>query len=393
MSTELNDEPPADEAPEEKSPTLTKAPPTGRKFPCPACGARLDFNPAEGGLKCPYCGFTEEVKTDEDRQILERNFLEFLDREESKGKAIPGRTNEVHCYGCGADVLLEDNVVTKACPFCGSHLESTDREAAHPMIVPESVLPFRIDLRQARKAFDDWLAGLWFAPNALRKLANLGELSGIYVPHWTYDSMTYTRYTGQRGIDYTTTETYSVTVNGKSETRTRTVVRTRWYTVTGEVQHFFDDVLICASKSLPADLISRLSPWDLPELEPFQPGYLSGFKTERYSICLAEGFGIAKTVMETEIDRLVRRDIGGDRQRVWTKNTRYTAITFKHLLLPIWVAIYRYHQKPYQILINGQSGKVSGYRPYSWSKIAAWTLTAAALIGGAVYLYMRYVQN
>ena len=367
-----------------KAPTVSKAPPAGRKFPCPSCGAKLDFDPAVAGLKCPYCGYEQKIDTTDAAEVVERDYLEYLAKEESKGVAIPGRSTETKCTGCGAVVLLEDKVATEKCPFCGTHLESTPH-AAQGMIQPESLLPFAVDLRKARDHFDRWLGSLWFAPSELRKVANLGQLTGVYLPHWTYDAMTYTSYEGQRGDDYTTTETYTDTdSDGKQVTRTRTVTHTNWTYVSGRVDHFFDDVLVPASKSIPEDLINDLHPWELHKLEAFNPSYLSGFKTERYAVGLKEGLAEAKHRMEPTIDRLVRSDIGGDHQRIDNKRTRYSGITFKHLLLPTWVAVYRYHEKTFQILVNGRTGKVTGYRPWSTAKIVA--LVLAILLAVAVVI-------
>ena len=128
-------------------------------------------------------------------------------------------------------ILLEDKIVTEKCPYCATHLEN-EPEAAAAMIAPESLLPFGLDHRKARAEFDTWIHALWFAPNQLKKLADLGQFAGAYVPFWTYDSMTYSDYTGQRGDNYTTTETYVETDSkGRQHTRTRTVVRTAaiWY--------------------------------------------------------------------------------------------------------------------------------------------------------------------
>ena len=72
----------------------------------------------------------------------------------------------------------------------------------------------------------------------------------------------------------------------------------------------------------------------------------------------------------------VRRDIGGDAQRIHDIQTRYGDVSFKHILLPVWVASYRYGGKAYQFVVNGQTGEVQGERPYSWIKIAI-----AVLIG------------
>jgi hypothetical protein len=91
--------------------------------------------------------------------------------------------------------------------------------------------------------------------------------------------------------------------------------------------------------------------------------------------------------MEPAIVQLIRRDIGGDHQRIAAKQTQYLAITFKHLLLPIWVAHFRYQQTLYQILVNGRTGKISGERPWSAWKIARLILlilAAVVLIGVAL---------
>src|SRR5437016_8383591 len=183
------------DAPQQKPPTLTKAPPAGRKFPCAACGAKLDFDPASRALKCPYCGHVEQIQST-GGDVEEHDLEAYLKHHAGVDLvAIPGRSEQVRCTGCGAVVLLEDKLATDRCPYCSTHLENKP-ETAEAMIAPESLLPFAVDQRQARAAFTQWIAGLWFAPTELKKLADLGQLSGVYVPFWTYDSMTYTHYTG-----------------------------------------------------------------------------------------------------------------------------------------------------------------------------------------------------
>jgi hypothetical protein len=147
------------------------------------------------------------------------------------------------------------------------------------------------------------------------------------------------------------------------------VKHTRWYPASGEVQHFFDDVLIRASRTLPGHLADSIQPWELSELEPFQDAFLSGHVTERYSVSLKAGFRQAKEVMHDHITGLIRQDIGGDHQRIDWRRTNYLGVTFKHTLLPIWIANYRYREKLFQVLVNGRSGRVAGDRPWSWWKI------------------------
>jgi predicted RNA-binding Zn-ribbon protein involved in translation (DUF1610 family) len=394
LTTMSAEEPPPpiptpDAPPVTKEPSLTKAPPKGKLFPCEQCGARVEFDPRTRSLKCPYCGHETKVE-DLDAEVQERNFNEYASKiVKGQARGIAGRSSQTRCSGCGAMVLLEDKVVTDECPFCGTHLENKP-EAVEGMLSPESLIPFRLDLRDARESFTKWLYGLWFAPTKLKLLALLGKLNGVYVPYWTYDAMTYTRYSGMRGDNYTTTETYT---DSQGRTQTRTVVRTRWWPVSGEVQHFFDDVLVCGSRSIPPHLNRGLQPWSTGELEPFQDQFLAGLKTERYAVDLKDGLIIAKRLMEPTIMQLIREDIGGDHQQIHSTDTRYLGITFKHCLLPVWVANYRYHEKLFQILINGRTGKVSGERPYSWWKIGALVLAILAVVALILTMVMTAKGN
>ena len=95
---------------------------------------------------------------------------------------------------------------------------------------------------------------------------------------------------------------------------------------------------------------------------------------------LAEGFEPAKRTAAPVIEGDVRRDIGGDEQRVTHVSTRYSAITFKHLLLPVYVGAYRFREKVYQVVINGRTGEVQGERPYSFWKIFFFVLTLLAVL-------------
>ncbi|MFN0055773.1 MAG: hypothetical protein ACKV0T_26820 [Planctomycetales bacterium] len=365
---------------------------TGRKFPCPGCGAKLDFDPSQRALRCPYCNYSERIDPT-DAQIQERDWKEYWQQTESRGQTIEGRSSEVQCRACAAVVLLEDKVATDKCPYCSNDLENRPA-AAQNMILPEGILPFKIDQKQARQAFNQWIHGRWFAPNDFKHLADLGRLNGIYVPFWTFDSMTYTHYTGQRGDNYQEVVTYTehATVTqtdsqGRVTTTTRPVVRTRvetrirWSPASGNVEHFFDDVLVCASKSIPEHLMHQLEPWDIEHYEPFRPDFLAGFQTERYTVGLKDGFTTARGIMDGSIRTLCCRDIGGDHQQLHSVQTQHSAITFKHVLQPVWLAPYRYHQRLFQIAINARTGEVVGDRPYSFWKIALAVLVILGIVG------------
>ena len=143
-----------------------------------------------------------------------------------------------------------------------------------------------------------------------------------------------------------------------------------------------------ASESLPKEKTDALEPWDLRNLEPYQDAFLSGFKAESYQVNLETGFAHAKYKMDPVIRDTVRRDIGGDEQRIHQCSTQYADITFKHILLPVWISAYRYHDKIYRFLVNGRTGEVQGERPWSWVKITLAVLLAV-LIAGGIYVAMQ----
>jgi hypothetical protein len=267
--------------------------------------------------------------------------------------------------------------VARQCDFCGIQIVA-QAKSADPILAPEGILPFRITQQQAGAGLRDWLASRWFAPNALKHFAQPDAISGVYIPFWTYDTHTSSHYTGERGVYYHITETYYETDDkGNQVERTRQVRHTRWSSASGTVARWFDDILVPATISMPQNRLDALEPWDMTELKPYDPAFLSGFKAQRYQVDLAKGFERAQQVCTAAIQTDVRRDIGGDEQRIHNVSTHYSGITFKHLLLPVYAGAYRFNQKVFQIVVNGRTGEIQGDRPYSFWKIA---LFVAALV-------------
>ncbi|MEO1335754.1 MAG: hypothetical protein AAFV29_08915, partial [Myxococcota bacterium] len=196
-------------------------------------------------------------------------------------------------------------------------------------------------------------------------------------------------YSGQRGEHYYVQQTYTVKENGRRVQKTRSVRRTRWHSASGVVWCHFDDVLISGSRTLPEVLVDRLAPWDLQGLVPFDERYMAGFRAECYRIDLEAGFERAKRVMAQRIQRACEQDIGGDEQRVERMSTQHYRVTFKHILLPLWISAYRYGDRTYRFVINARTGEVQGERPYSWAKIAVAVVGVLVIVALIAYLAQR----
>lgn len=350
------------------------------RFPCAQCGADYRFAPGAGQLICDHCGHSEVIEGDGRAQaIRELDFRTAI--EERLPEQEIEETRVLQCPNCAAQVEFDADTHAAECPFCATPVV-TDT-GAHRHIKPRGLLPFALKEREARKAMTDWLGGLWFAPNGLQEYARKGRrMQGIYVPYWTFDADTKSRYRGERGTVYYVTET--VMVDGKAQQRR--VQKIRWNNVSGRVARFFDDILVLASKSLPKRYTDALEPWDLSAMEPYRPEYLAGFRAEGHTVELGDGYLEARERMARQIERDVKFDIGGDRQRIHDIDTSVSDVTFKHVLLPVWLAAYKYRGKTYRFVVNGRSGRVQGERPWS-----AWKITFAVVLGLIVAGAVGYV--
>lgn len=351
------------------------------RFPCDQCGGDYRFDPANGKLTCAHCGHATAMTQPGPwtNTIRELDFNAAIKGTLDHTEMETTRVNQ--CPNCAAQIEFSDTDHATECPFCATPVVTDTGEHRH--IKPKALLPFAIDERGAKEAMTQWLGRLWFAPNGLKEYARKGrKMNGIYVPFWTYDADTKSSYTGERGTVYY--ETRTVMRDGKPHQER--VQKVRWFPASGRVKRFFDDVLVLASTSLPKKFTDALEPWDLAELVPYSPEYLAGFQAEGYSVTLDQGFVEAREKMDRVIARDVRFDIGGDRQRIHSINTVVNDVTFKHILLPVWMAAYKYRGKTYRFVVNARTGQVQGERPYS-----AWKIAFAVIIGLAVAGAVGYI--
>ncbi|WP_299910505.1 zinc ribbon domain-containing protein [uncultured Paracoccus sp.] len=396
------------------------------RYPCENCGASLRFQPGQEVLVCDYCGHTQRIGQGQSRAPARQKqggadgeTAILLDP--STGRALqwdaqhksPGlveipldkglrldqgsefveEVRTLSCPNCGAKIEVDADSHATECPFCATPVV-TDTGVTR-QLKPQGVLPFVLDEGKARAAMEDWMGRLWFAPSGLLAYARRGrKMTGVYSPFWTFDARTRSDYSGQRGDYYYETVYVTQQVNGRSQRVAQQVRRIRWRRSAGQVARDFNDVLVLASSSLPRRFTDGLTPWDLSHLVDYRPEYLAGFEAERYTIPLSEGHGIARQEMAGVIMMDARRDIGGDEQRVEQIRTDFSGETFKHILLPVWTAAYKYNGKSYRFIVNGQSGRVQGERPYSAWKIAIAVLLAALAIAAMVWLANEggYVQ-
>lgn len=332
------------------------------KKACANCGAEMLYKPGSQQLQCAYCGyeeFIEQQKTSFEELEL-KHYLKLVG-----DNVYTDKIELYHCKNCGANQHIEENYKSLHCVYCSEPLilEDVQHEG---WILPGAVAPFQIDRRKARQVFMSWVKGLWFAPNKLKKAALDPEaMHGLYLPYWTFDADLFANYQGMRGDYYYETKT----VQTKKGPRRQQVRRTRWRPASGQVSGFIDDILINASEKKRREIPHKIAFWNLKDLSPFNKEYLAGFITEKYTVSLKDGHKASYQKAKDIAYTWIKRDIGGDTQKVSHADIKLSKETFKHILLPVYISSYRYNGKEYNFYINGQTGSISGNRPYSFWKI------------------------
>jgi LSD1 subclass zinc finger protein len=359
-------------------------------FKCQGCGAVLHFVPGTRELKCDYCGETNVIASATKSAAIESvEYAGFLKTINSL--PLNPEIKVVKCTSCGSETSFNGNESAGKCAFCASPLVIQLGKSASTL-KPHYILPFVLNENQAGQKFNEWLAGLWFAPKDIVREARANtSLKGIYMPYWTYDCNTTTHYIGERGDHYYTTETYTVQVNGKTETRTRQVQHTSWSNRSGKVFCDFQDITVPASKSLPSETLTALNPWDFKALQSYDERYVSGLSAETYQINPDEGLETAKAVMSPTIIQAIHDDIGGDEQRISSSHSQYNNIAIKYVMLPVWVSAYTYDKQIYQFAVNACTGEVIGKRPYSVIKIVLAIILGIALVA-AIVIGIAYIK-
>ncbi len=335
------------------------------KHHCPACGAEANWNAARQALVCPYCGTVSPATLASDGSLVAEHDLALALRaipDDQRGFAQDRAA--VQCQSCKAISLFEAARVAQRCEFCGSP-SVVPYTKTRNVIYPESLLPFTYAETQVREAIRRWYASRWFAPNRLKKAALTDRVAGIYLPYWTFDARVEARWRAEAGHYYY--ESRTVWRNGRRETVQER--RVRWEPAAGELATAFDDELVAATQGIHAALLEAIEPFPTADLKPYDRGYVSGWVVEQYQLDLVGAAERARAGMDAAVRARCAQDVPGDTYRNLEVDATYSAQTFKHTLLPVWLLHYDYGRRSYQVAVNGVTGAIAGEQPYSWVKI------------------------
>lgn len=343
----------------------------------------MTHHPAQGKLVCSYCGYSEDIAAEKEKTEAKEYDLEEALRSGVFKKGWGTELKSIACKSCGATCDISPTVAATSCAFCGS-TQVMEQKGAEDVFTPETVIPFTVDKNKALDSFKQWIGGglaAFFRPSALKSNWNLGKIAGMYLPFWTFDSDTHSRWNAMAG-HYYYEEVRDSAGNKKKERRTR------WEPASGSHQEFFNDELVFASKGLNRNMVERIYPYDLKKLTPYKTEYLAGWGAERYTVGLKEAWETGKKLISEKIQSACARKVPGDTHKDLRVSTSWRNMKFKHVLLPVWVANYEFGGKVYKFLVNGENGKVHGEAPLDWVKVIA-AVVIGLVIAGILYAVLQ----
>jgi predicted RNA-binding Zn-ribbon protein involved in translation (DUF1610 family) len=326
---------------------------------CPACGtANPAYRPQAGG---PAAGSDGQPAVSAGAPAAR----------EAGGAPSP-LSKHFQCRNCGAEVATEPNYRSYVCPFCDSTYvielppDQTGRQ------LPEFVIGFAMTPEQAQEHFKRWLRdNSWFRPGDLATASILDKMKGVYLPFWSFAMLAESQWRGQIGEYWYRTETYTTTDSkGRIVTKTRQVQETEWWPLAGKHHRYYSGYLVSGSKGLPQDQALRIQPFNLPALRRYEPYFLAGWLAEDYSIVRDDALRLCQEEFLRQEQRNVAAFLPGDTHQGLAVETQFSHVSSDLCLLPVYILSYRYRDRLYRFLLNGQTGKMAGDKPISKQRIA-----------------------
>ncbi len=311
-------------------------------FSCPNCGGRMQFDVEAQDLICESCGYAEgevhEPAADSEEQLVDL----FLPTKEAHRWAEAQHL--LKCDKCGATTLAETTERTHRCAYCGS-LQLTETEESEEMIDPQVLGLVAIDESEATVQIREWMKKGMYTPKDLPKEIRTLDLRPAYYPFWTFDG--------------TLEAPWNCQVNEGSRDRPN------WVPKTGTELLMFDDVLIPGLKQITVRDVEQLQPFKLKDLVAFKPNYLAGWSALAYDRSMADASLLARELVMRQFQPTITRRIEPSREKrdLRVGAGKWSGLTFKHALLPLWVGVYTYKDELFRVVVNGQTGKVAGKKP------------------------------
>lgn len=347
-------------------------------FQCKHCNGQLIYIPGTLKLSCIHCSSEEKIEVSSDNILLH----DISEKEVYKSHYI------LKCPSCGAE-FNQSNIAIDKCPYCTTIIinENYINKAG---IGFDGIIPFKISRLEAIESIKKWRKKLYLAPNSFKKyIYQIDFLKGAYVPYFLIHTKTHVNYKGKCGQNFFTSK------------------KTIWSSENGELITRIENLALLGTTSIPKEIKDKTMPdfgeivaepwnnrWNFNELLPFSEWFCLGYSTELPQINVKNVININESKIKYELEQKVIEKIeksGCDEAMVNKLSYNHLEIKYQLVLLPVWISAFKFKNRVYQVLVNGQTGEVVGDRPISKFKyILMWIFT---LLGILYILFILALQN
>jgi DNA-directed RNA polymerase subunit RPC12/RpoP len=348
------------------------------EFSCPNCDSEMNYDAEKKALKCLHCLSVFPMEPS-NKTIDETSILSF---KSAAGSPIAQLTEVCYkCKKCGQETKAKEDIAFFECQNCGFNVVNPEAYSTRA-IVPSSIIPFSVSKQQTAEVFKNWIGKGFWNDSSLKDFSIIENLKGHYVPFWTFDAMTENHWSGYSGTYYYETRTYK---DSNGNEHTERIQHTNWTFRSGVFDHFFDDILVCAEKGIPLEYINEVYPFNLQELKPIDEEYLLGWDAKAFDEDMDSSYQFSRDYIDDVVESMSIDLLKDDTYKGLEVETIYSNETFKHIILPIWICEYLFKGKKYSFIVNGQTGKISGKKPLSTTKIVLAVIIALMVIAAIIY--------
>ena len=320
----------------------------------------------------------------------------------------------VHCGHCGEAHLVpgdalgadgtseaEGDAVPLRCPFC---LQAPVR--LQPAVLreepPEQVLPYGVSEGKLAGILERWTQGIWFRPDELKARVLMQRVRRYLVPLWLVDGRVQAAWRADVGFDYQVVSYQDRYSQGRGwSSQEMTEGRVRWEPRVGRLDRAYENLVAPALDDHRA-LMGRLGDgstepssrasgrglaevFDLSQRAAYSPEAVTGAAVRVPSLGPEAAWPGAEAAFVRAAEEECRQAASADHIRDFTLQAEYSDLNWTLLLLPAYVTWYREGGRVWPVLVNGQSGRVSGARRASTRKA---NITSLALGAVALLLFL-----
>ena len=327
-------------------------------FKCSGCGTTLKFDPASQNLKCSSCGKIELLE--KGRSQTKHDVSSTLDDKHDRW----AQTSKImKCQTCGAEIILSGLEFSGICPYCSSSYVSDANYL--PDFVPDSIVPFAFDEVEAEKRLKTQLKRKFYVPTKCKREVRPENIKGIYIPAFAFDADVKADYNGTLSRKTENNETEYFHISGVHHSRQR-------------------DVLIENSSKITQSTLKKILPYDLSQTYRFTEGFVLGYVVEHYEDAFKVCLNKALKEMEQKVKQEILNGYSYSAVKEFNMKCDFSSKKYQYHILPIYQMNFEYRKKNYNIIMNGQNGKIGGKLPTSVLKVLftifGWLLVIALII-------------